>query len=83
MRVPRYTPTASKAIQKLDGKIRSRVEEAIVELLNNPLAGKKLKGEFGEEELRSYRIWPYRIVYCFDSSHLDVVYVEHRKDVYR
>ena len=83
MRVPRYSPTAEKSLKKLDSKTRTRLEEAVLELLRDPLAGKKLKGDFGKERLRSYRVWPYRIVYRFDPHFLDIVFVEHRKDVYR
>jgi mRNA-degrading endonuclease RelE of RelBE toxin-antitoxin system len=40
-----------------------------------------LKGEF--EALRSFRMGSFRIVYRFTKELLEVVYIDHRKDVYR
>ena len=47
----------------------------------NPRLGKKLKGDF--EGLRSYRLGTYRIVYRFTRKAVEIIYIEHRKDVYR
>ena len=40
-----------------------------------------MKGE--SAGLRSYRLGPLRIVYRFTRELVEVVFVEHRKDVYR
>jgi len=53
----------------------------IGELAGNPFLGKKLKGEF--EGLRSYRLGPFRIIYRFSKELVEIVYLDHRKDVYR
>ena len=37
-----------------------------------------------KEKIWSYRVWPYRVLYrCTGSQWLDVLSIEHRKDVYR
>ena len=59
-----------------------RVADAALELAGNPLAGKRLKGRFEKEGLRSYRVWPLRIIYRFDVQLLSVVEVGHRRDIY-
>ncbi len=62
-------------------RLKGRLKEAIRHLSENPLSGKKLKGEF--EGLRSYRIGSFRIVYRFSKELLEVVYIDDRKDAYR
>ena len=77
----RLSHRAEKALNGLASQPRDRLKNAIRELTQDPLLGKKLKGEF--EDLRSYRIGPFRIVYRFESTILEVVYIDDRKDVYR
>lgn len=83
MKAVRYSRTAAKSLLAFDTQTRKRSEEAILEIAREPLLGKKLKGSFAKDDLRSLKIWPYRIIYRFDSHFFDIVYVEHRKDVYR
>ncbi len=83
MKTIRYSKVAARALLKFNSKTKERLEEAILEITGDPLLGKKLKGDFGKEKLRSLKVWPYRIIYRFDSHYVDIVYVEHRKDVYR
>jgi len=77
----RLSRRAEKSLQSLDERLKDHLKEAIRELTANPLLGKKLKGEF--EGLRSYRLGSVRIVYRFTKELLNVVYIDHRKDVYR
>ena len=74
---------AKKEIQSLPKKDQLRIIEALHLLQHNPLAGKKLAGEY--EGARSLRIWPYRIIYTIYREVLTVVVlrVSHRKNVYR
>ncbi len=83
MKSIRYSKISARALSRFDSKIRTRMEEAILAIADDPLVGKKLKGDFGKEKLRSLKVWPYRIIYRFESHFLDIIYVEHRKDVYR
>ena len=77
----RLSRRAEKTLQALDERHRDHLKEAIRELAVNPLLGKKLKGEF--EGLRSFRLGSVRSVYRFTKDLLDVVHIDHRKDVYR
>jgi mRNA interferase RelE/StbE len=73
--------TAEKGLEGLEPRLLDRLTAAIRGLAGNPLLGKKLKGDF--EGLRSYRLGTYRIVYRFTSESVAIIYIEHRKDVYR
>ena len=64
-------------------KDRLRVDAGIRELVENPMAGKKLKGRFEKDRLRSHRVWPLRIIYRFDEKVITIAEIGHRKDVYR
>lgn len=50
-----------KELDKLNKKDRKLVDSAIAALGESPLLGKKLKGKY--DRFRSYRVWPFRIVY--------------------
>ena len=84
MRQVRLTPQATKDIRAFDEVTRKRIKEALRHLAEHPLDGKPLKGQFQKEKVWSYRVWPYRILYRrVGSEWLDVLSIEHRKDVYR
>ena len=77
----RLSRRAEKALDSIHLAREEYLKNAIRELSRNPLLGKKLKGEF--EALRSFRMGSFRIVYRFTKELLEVVYIDHRKDVYR
>lgn len=77
----RLSHRAEKFLDRLKAPFKDRLKEAIRELSISPLLGKKLKGEF--EGLRSYRLGSFRIVYRFTKELFEIVYIDHRKDVYR
>ena len=77
----RLSRRAEKALSSIDLAQKEYLKNAIRELSYNPLLGKMLKGEF--ETLRSFRTGSFRIVYRFTKELLDVVHIDHRKDVYR
>ena len=77
----RLSRRAEKALDSIDPARQEYLKHAIRELSHDPLLGKKLKGEF--EALRSFRMGSFRIVYRFTTKLLEVVYIDHRKDVYR
>jgi len=77
----RLSHRAEKALEAVDARYQNHLKEAIRELSENPLLGKKLKGEF--EGLRSHRVGRFRIVYKLVRDALEVVYIDDRKDVYR
>lgn len=77
----RLSHRTEKAIRSIETRFKNRLKEAIRELSNNPLLGKKLKGEF--EDFRSYRVGSFRITYRFNKERLEIAYLDDRKDVYR
>lgn len=81
LRSVRLSDRAEKALEWVEARWKNRLKEAVRELAENPLSGKKLKGEL--EGLRSYRLGPFRLVYRFRKDLLEIVSVDHRKDVYR
>jgi mRNA-degrading endonuclease RelE of RelBE toxin-antitoxin system len=84
VRQVRLTSQASKDLQAFDRATVERIKEALRALASNPLEGKPLKGKFQKHKVWSYRVWPYRILYRrVGSEWLDVLSIEHRKDVYR
>ena len=84
MRQVRLTPQALKDLEAFDTATKERIKEALRHLVRNPLDGKPLKGRFQKEKVWSYRAWPYRLLYRRTGSEwLDVLSIEHRKDVYR
>ena len=84
MRQVRLTPQALKDLEAFKTETRERIKEALRHLAQNPLDGTPLKGRFQKDKLWSYRVWPYRILYRrVGEDWLDVLSIEHRKDVYR
>jgi len=76
------TPKAFKQYNHLSKTEKTKIRKKLSTLEQNPLAGKKLSGEFAE--LRSVRAWPYRIIYYIDSrkKKIFVVTIAHRQGVY-
>jgi mRNA interferase RelE/StbE len=77
----RLSRTAEKALEGLEQRVLDRLKASLRELAGDPLLGKKLKGDF--EGLRSYRLGTYRIVYRFTRELVEIIAIDHRKDVYR
>ncbi len=78
----KYTPTAAKAIRKLDPGTRAQVRAAIERLIEDPTRGKPL--QLTLKGLRSWRTSDWRIVYRVTKTRLEIliVAVGHRRDVY-
>ncbi len=78
-----YSRTAEKQIKKLPKDKQIKVLATIEKLKKDPYAGKKLKGEF--EELRSLKVWPYRIIYRYlpQERLLFINVIKHRQKAYK
>ena len=76
-----FSARARKDFEGLEHRIKARVADGIRELADNPLTGKKLKGELSD--FRSYRLGSYRVIYRLTSAAVEIALIEHRKDVYR
>lgn len=76
-------PAATKALRRIDHRVRPRVRGAILLLARDPRppASRKLKGR----DAYRVRIGDYRIIYRIQDEVLLVVVVTvgHRRDVYR
>ena len=77
------TNTAGKKLQKFDAHIRKRLVEAMRKLGDDPKPPNSIK--LTDEEGRRLRVGDYRILYTVDegAKEIEVVDVDHRKDVYR
>ncbi len=75
-------PEADKDIEKLSGKKKRQVRDAIVRVAENAEIGKRLAGDL--KNYRSCRSGDYRIIYTVVEDRITVVVVAfgHRKDVY-
>jgi len=74
---------AAKDLERLPKPYLAAVAAALRSLRPSPLGGTPLTGDL--TGLRSLRIGMYRIVYRFDprSGVVDVVWIRHRREVYR
>jgi len=78
-----YSKVAAKQIRKLPKNKRNKAVKIISLLKQDPLAGKRLKGEF--KSFFSIRVWPYRIIYRYFPKEklIFINTVEHRQGVYK
>lgn len=74
---------AAKQFNHLGKSEQKKVKKKLVLLESDPLAGKKLSGDF--EGSCSIRAWPYRIIYKINvSAHrIEVSAILHRQVVYK
>ena len=74
---------AQKQFKKLPQSEQAKVVKKLKGLEQNPLAGKKLEGEF--KEIYSLRVWPYRILYGINTKELriEVHKILHRQGAYK
>lgn len=83
MRSVNLSKESVKFIEKLNTGEKERIKLVLRKIAENPLLGKKLKGEFAKEGIRSFRVWPYRILYRTHSLAIEVATIVHRKVAYR
>ncbi len=83
MKPVKLTHQAVKDLEAFDQGIRERLKESLRYLADHPDEGKPLKGRFQKDKVWSYRIWPYRVLYRIVSGWIEILSIEHRKDVYR
>ena len=77
------TKQAERSFLKLPESGQKKISKAIDKLIQNPLTGEKLKGEF-EGQYKIYA-WPYRVIYIFSATDrvVTVVEIEHRQGAYK
>jgi len=78
----RFTRRAVRDIRKATPDIRKRLEIALDQLIDDPLAGVPLHGDW--EGHRKLRMGEYRITYRIVNTHaVEGLYVRHRREAYR
>lgn len=76
-----YKPEAVRQLKKLPLREQNKVIKKIILLSQNPHSGKNLKGEL--DGLKSFRAWPYRIIYEVKNKSLLIFTISHRQGVYK
>lgn len=76
-----FSNPAKKFFQKAKRSDKLKVVKKIEILKEDPLIGKKLKGEF--EGKRSFKAWPFRIIYQAEKDIVYILAIEHRQQVYK
>ena len=78
----RFTPRALRDIRKLPSGIRRDIELALDQLIEAPMSGSRLHGDW--EGSRKLRSGDYRIIYRIADGDVVVIqYVRHRREAYR
>lgn len=84
----RYSPAARKTLLRLDGLLAKRIIAKVdfFASAENPLeSAKSLSGPLAG--FYRYRVGDYRVIFAFDASGavniLDILKIQHRKDIYR
>ena len=74
---------AKKSLDNLPLFYQRRIQAALVAISKDPFVGKKLEGEY--KGIWSYRVWPYRILYCIDKKEILVliINIKHRQSAYK
>jgi len=77
------TARARKDLDRIPENFQIKVAKAFLVMAENPLSGKKLKGELSNNY--SYNIWPYRIIYAIEKQKILILVfrIQHRKDAYK
>lgn len=75
------TPEAKKQYNHLPKREQVKIKKKLVWLESDPLSGKKLSGTL--KELRSMRVWPYRILYFIEHDIAWIVSILHRQGAYK
>jgi mRNA-degrading endonuclease RelE of RelBE toxin-antitoxin system len=68
---------ANKQLKKLPKSYRTKVDRKVLALANNPFLGKKLEDDLAG--LRSYRAWPYRVIYKIEGKKVIIISILHRQ----
>jgi mRNA-degrading endonuclease RelE of RelBE toxin-antitoxin system len=75
-----YRPNAIKQLNKLPEREKRKIVKKLNLLVNDPLSGKLLQGEY--LGYRSLRAWPYRIIYRLTTTSVLILSIAHRQSAY-
>lgn len=74
------TPKAQKQFKHIPLSEQAKIRKKFAVLESDPYIGKKLSGELSQ--LRSLRVWPYRIIYYIEKGCVFVTSIIHRQGAY-
>ncbi len=77
-----YTQRASRDIQKLEPKVKSRIGKALLRFELDPLGHAKRLTNASLGTYR-FRVGDYRIVFDLEEDEIVVLRVGHRRDIYK
>ncbi len=75
-----YKPEAVKQFKKIPLRELKKIIKKLELLSLYPYSGKILKGEL--DGLRSFRAWPYRIIYEIKNKSIIILSISHRQSAY-
>ena len=76
-----FSSSAQKFSADLHPPLQARVENALLEIANDPRIGKPLKGALKGDF--SHRLGDWRIIYSIEKTFVYVKDIRHRREVYR
>lgn len=78
------TPAAERERRKLPNDVRTRINQALIDLETNPRPAGSTK-LIGHQNRWRIRVGDYRIIYTIDDSaqQLTILRIAHRREVYR
>jgi mRNA-degrading endonuclease RelE of RelBE toxin-antitoxin system len=76
-----FSSSAQKFIVELHPPSQTRIENALLEIVANPRAGKPLKGDLKGNY--SHRVGDWRIIYSIEKTAIYVKDIRHRREVYK
>lgn len=78
---PQFAPPARRFLEDATPPLKDRLKQAILDIAQDPLLGKPLKGEM--KGSYSYRVGDWRVIYSFDKEFVYFEVIRHRREVYR
>lgn len=75
-----YTKEFKKSIKHLDPFLKLKVKKAVQAIVEQPYRGKPL--QYTNNNERTVRVPPFRIIYNVHSDELTFLAFDHRKDIY-
>ncbi len=80
-KTPRFTPQARRFLEDSSPPLKDRLKRAILDIAQDPLLGKPLKGEL--KGSYSYRVGDWRVIYSFDKEFVYLEIIRHQREGYR
>jgi len=82
----KWSRSAARTYRALPPKMRTRIDEAVSQICNDPVSAPGVKALTGPLKGKSRkRVGDYRIIFSHDSESLtlNIFVLQHRRDVYR